>query len=187
VLTFLLYAALGGLIVLVPYLLIEAGGYSPLDAGMALLPIPLVIGSASRMMGRVAERTGLRWPLTAGAMVAGLGFLLLTRIDPQASYWTSVLPGLLVMAIGMAGVVAPLTTGVLSSVDARHTGTASGFNSAVARTGSLIATALVGAVIAQRGAGLVTAFHVAAWIGVALAMASGVAAFATLRNIGRKS
>ena len=183
VLTFLLYGALGGLLVLLPYLLIEAGGYTPLHAGMALLPIPLVIGLASRTMGRVAERIGLRWPLTAGPLVTGVGFLIFARSDPQASYWTSVLPALMATAIGMAGVVAPLTTGVLSTVDARHTGTASGFNSAVARTGGLIATALVGAVIAQSGAALVGAFHIAALIGVALSIASGIAGFVTLGGI----
>jgi EmrB/QacA subfamily drug resistance transporter len=181
-LTFLLYAALGGLLVLLPYLLIEAGSYSPLNAGMALLPFPLVIGMASRLMGRIAERIGPRLPLTLGPFVTGLGFALLLRIDPQASYWTSIFPAIIVIACGMAGAVAPLTTAVLSSVDDRHTGTASGFNSAIARTGGLVATALAGAVIGQSGANLVSAFHGAALVGAALAVASGIAAFATLRH-----
>ncbi|WP_204316361.1 hypothetical protein, partial [Serratia marcescens] len=71
----------------------------------------------------------------------------------------SVFPGALAIAIGMASVAAPLTTAVLASVDETHTGTASGFNSAIARTGGLIATAIAGAVIAAAGAGLVSAFH----------------------------
>ena len=125
-LTFLLYAALGGLLVLLPYVLIEAGGYPPLKAGMALLPFPLIIGSASPMMGRIAERTGPRWPLTVAPLVTAAGFALLVRVEPQASYWTSVLPAILVIALGIAGAVAPLTTAVLSSVDDRHMGTASG-------------------------------------------------------------
>ena len=82
----------------------------------------------------------------------------------------------------MAGAVAPLTTAVLSSVDTRHMGTASGFNSTIARTGGLIATALAGAVIARSGAALVTAFHTAALIGAAAAVGSGVIAFATLKR-----
>jgi predicted MFS family arabinose efflux permease len=178
-LTFLLYAALGGLLVLLPYVLIEAGGYSPLAAGMALLPFPLVIGLASRLMGQITEAVGPRWPLTVGPLITGVGFLLLVRVTPQTSYWTNVLPAVLVIAGGMAGAVAPLTTAVLSSVDDRHTGTASGFKSAIARTGGLIATALAGGVIARSGAALVSAFHVAALIGATLAVAFGVAAFAT--------
>lgn len=89
-------------------------------------------------------------------------------------------PAMVVIAIGMAGAVAPLTTAVLSSVDGEHTGTASGFNSAIARTGGLIATALAGAVIARQGTALTSAFHIAAWIGAAFALASAATAFATL-------
>jgi MFS family permease len=127
VLTFLLYGALGGLLVLLPYLLIVAGAYSPVQAGLGLLPFSIVIGAASRLTGRLTERVGPRWPLTAGAIVTGVGFALLVRIDPHASYWTNILPGMAVIAFGMAWAVAPLTTAVLSSVDRRHTGTASGF------------------------------------------------------------
>ena len=106
----------------------------------------------------------------------------MTRADPHASYWTSVLPGIAVIAIGMAGAVAPLTTAVLSSVDDRHTGTASGFNSAVARTGGLIATALAGAVIAASGAQLAGAFHVAAIVAAVLAVGASATAYLTLRE-----
>jgi EmrB/QacA subfamily drug resistance transporter len=179
-LTFLLYGALGGLLLLLPYLLIVAGGYSPLQAGMALLPFPVVIGAASRLMGRTTQAIGPRWPLTLGPLITALGFALLARAEPAGSYWTSILPAMLTIAIGMAGAVAPLTTAVLSSVDERHTGTASGFNSAIARTGGLIATALAGAVIALSGAALVSAFHVAALVGAGLASASALAAFLTL-------
>jgi len=179
-LTFLLYGALGGLLVMLPYLLIVAGGYSPLHAGMALLPLPAVLGVASRLMGMVTERVGPRWPLTIGPAVTGVGFIVLTRVDPAASYWSSVLPGMVVIALGMAGAVAPLTTAVLSSVDRQHTGTASGFNSAIARTGGMIATALAGSVIALAGADLVAAFQTAAWIGAALSAVSALAAFVSL-------
>jgi EmrB/QacA subfamily drug resistance transporter len=180
VLTFLLYGALGGLLVLVPYLLIVGGGYTPIQAGLALLPFSIVIGGASRLTGRLAEKIGPRWPLTVGPVVTGLGFALMVRTDPAGSYWTSVLPGMAVIAGGMALAVAPLTTAVLSSVDDRHTGTASGFNSAVARTGGLIATALAGAVMATSGKDLVASFHAAAIVAAALAVAAGLAAFFTL-------
>jgi len=186
-LTFLLYAALGGLILLLPYVLIVGGGYSPLRAGAALLPFSILVGGGSRLMGRLAETIGPRWPLTIGPMVTGLGFALLVRVEPHASYWTSVLPGMAVIALGMAGAVAPLTTAVLSSVDDRHAGTASGFNSAIARTGGLIATALAGAVMTHGGRGLIDAFHDAALVGATLAIAAGAAAFLTLPGGRRRS
>lgn len=180
ILTFLLYGALGGLLVMLPFVLIEGGGYSSLDAGFALLPFPVVIGVASRAMGRLTERVGPRWPLTIGPAVTAVGFALLVRVEPEASYWTSVLPGILVIAVGMAGAVAPLTTAVLSSVDERHTGTASGFNSAIARTGGLIATALAGGVLASAGAALDEAFHIAALIGAGAAAGAALTAMFTL-------
>ena len=167
-LTLLLYGALSGLLLLLPYLLIVGGGYGPAQAGLALLPFSIVIGTASRLAGRLTERIGPRWPLTVGPVVTGIGFLLMARTEPTASYWTGVLPGIAVVALGMAGAVAPLTTAVLSSVNDRHTGTASGFNSAIARTGGLIATALAGAVISVSGPGLTDAFHAAAVIAAVL-------------------
>ncbi|MES2755475.1 MAG: MFS transporter [Pseudomonadota bacterium] len=178
--TFLLYGALGGLILLVPYVLIESGGYDPFHAGLALLPFAVGIGLGSRLAGQVTERIGPRWPLTVGPGIVAIGFALLTRLDPHASYWTTAFPGLATIAGGMAIAVAPLTTAVLSSVDDRHAGTASGFNSAIARTGGLIATALAGAVIAAGAGGLVAAFHAAAWVGAALALCASASAFATL-------
>lgn len=181
-LTFLLYGALAGLLILLPYLLITGGGYTALQAGLSLLPFSILIGTVSRLTGRLTEKAGPRWPLTIGPIVTGIGFALMTRADPQASYWTGIFPGIAIVALGMSGAVAPLTTAVLSSVDGRHTGTASGFNSAVARTGGLIATALSGAVIAESGARLIEAYHVSAIIAAVFAVASGLVAFATLEK-----
>ncbi len=182
-LTLLLYGALGGMMVLLPYVLITAAGYSALAAGSALLPFAILIGGASRFMGRLAETVGPRWPLTIGPLVVAGGFALLTLVKADSSYTTTILPGVLVIAIGMAGAVAPLTTAVLASVDDRHTGTASGFNSAIARTGGLIATALVGAVMARPKGELIAAFHGAALVGAGLALAASLCAFALLGQL----
>jgi EmrB/QacA subfamily drug resistance transporter len=179
-LTLLLYGALGGLLVMVPYMLIVAAHYSSTAAGAALLPFPLVLACTSPLMGGVAGRIGGRIPLTLGPLVVAAGFLLLLRIGPDGEYWTTVLPAVLVIALGMAGAVAPLTTTVLGSVDARHTGSASGLNSAVARGGGLVATALLGHVIASSGARLVTEFHVAAGIGAAAALGASLSGFALI-------
>ncbi|CAM3302123.1 MFS transporter [Asticcacaulis taihuensis] len=160
-LTLLLYGALGALMVLVPYVLITAAGYSGTGAGAALLPFAALLAVASPVMGSVAEKTGPRLPLTIGPLLVAAGFALLLRIDEQAGYWTDVFPGILVLAIGMAGAVAPLTTAVLSSVDDAHTGSASGLNSAVARTAGMIATALLGGVLGASGHDLIAGFRVA--------------------------
>ena len=182
ILTLLLYAALGGLFVALPFLLIEGGGYSAVEAGAALLPLPIVIGLASRAMGRLAVRTGPRWPLTIGPIVVAAGFALAGRIDPAGGYWASVLPPLLIVAIGMALAVAPLTTAVMNSVDAKHVGIANGANSALARTGGLLATALLGSVLAARGAALIEAAQAAAWIASGMSLAAGLAALLLLES-----
>ena len=174
-LTLLLYGALGALLVLVPYVLIRASGYSGTQAGSALVPVAIVLALASPTMGRLAGRIGARAPLTIGPLVVAGGFLLALRMGARTDYWTDVLPAMLAIALGMAGAVAPLTTAVLGAVDARHTGSASGFNSAIARTGGLIATALLGGVLGAKGPALIDGFH-AAIIACAIACAAASAA-----------
>ena len=181
-LTILLYGALGAWLVMLPYVLIEAAGYSSTAAGAALLPLPLVISCISPIVGGVAGRIGSRMLLAIGPLVVAAGFLLALRIGGSADYWKDVLPAVVVLAVGLSFAVAPLTTAVLGSVDTRHTGSASGFNSAVARTGGLVATALLGAVLAMEGDLLLRAFHTALWIGAA---ASAAAAMAVLVLVDR--
>jgi len=176
-LTLLLYGALGGLLTLVPYVLMVSAGYSGTAAGAALLPFPLVLAVASPIMGGLAGKIGSRLPLSIGPVIVAIGFLLTLRIDEQASYWTTVLPAILVIAIGMAGAVAPLTNAVLTSVDSKHTGSASGLNSAVARTGGLVATALLGTVLAAQGAELIAGFRAAAVICAGASLLAGLCAF----------
>jgi EmrB/QacA subfamily drug resistance transporter len=177
VLTFLLYGALGGLFVLVPYLLIEAHGYSAAEAGAALLPLPLIIGVFSPAAGALAAKIGARLPLIAGPLIVAAGCALALLMGTGQSYWFSVLPAMVVIALGMALAVAPLTSTVLSSVDTRHVGTASGINSAIARTGGLVTTALVGAVLSATGPALVGAFGMAALAGAALCVGAALAAY----------
>jgi EmrB/QacA subfamily drug resistance transporter len=177
VLTILLYGALGVLLVLVPYVLIQGAAYSATAAGAALLPFPILLALSSRTMGGLVTRTGPTLPLTLGPLVVGAGFLLFLLVAPPIDFWTQVLPAILVIAIGMAIMVAPLTTAVLGSVDARHTGSASGLNSAVARAGGLVATALLGGVFAASGAALFDAFHSAVIVCALSAALGGTAAF----------
>ena len=175
-LTVLLYGALGGLFVLLPYMLIEVAHYSAAAAGAALLPLPVVLSITSPLMGGLAGRIGPRLPLGIGSLVVAAGMLLMLRIGPTADYWAKVLPALLVVAFGLSGAVAPLTAAVLNAVDAEHTGSASGLNSAVARTGALIATALLGSVLAASGNALITALHGAAVIGAGICVTASASA-----------
>ena len=185
-LTLLLYGALGGLFVLIPYVLISAAGYAATAAGAALLPFPLVLAVMSPLMGGLAARTGARLPLTIGPLIVAAGFLLALRIGATTGYWGTVLPAILVIAFGMSFAVAPLTTAVLNAVDARHTGSASGFNSAVARSGGLIATALLGAVFATTGSHLIGAFHTAMIAAAATCLLAALSAY-TLIGPARQS
>jgi EmrB/QacA subfamily drug resistance transporter len=175
-LTFLLYGALGGLFVLLPYVLIQAGNYTATQAGAALLPLPLIIAIASPAAGALAARIGPRWLLVIGPILVAAGFLLMLRVGSSTSYWLFAFPAITVIAVGMAGAVAPLTTAVLMSVDSHHTGAASGLNSAVARTGGLVATALIGPVIASSGAALISSFEVAAMIGAVISVLAAASA-----------
>jgi len=158
-LTFFLYGAFGALLVLVPYFLIEADGYSAVGAAGALVPLPITLALTSPLAGGLAGRVGARALLASGSLVVAAGFALAVRIEVGSSYWTHMLPAILVMSLGMAAAVAPLTTAVLSSVSTDHTGVASGFNSTVARAGGLLATALLGSVFAAHGSSLVMEFH----------------------------
>ena len=115
------------LLVLLPFILIQSAGYSATQAGTALLPFAVVLALTSPAMGGIAGRVGARLPLTIGPLVVAGGFLLMLRVGREADYWLAVSPAILVISLGMAGAVAPLTTAVLGSVDARHTGSASGF------------------------------------------------------------
>lgn len=182
-LTFLLYAALGGLIVLLPFVLIRAEGYTPVQAGAAMLPIPILIGFGSRVMGRVAAKLGGRLPLGIGALIVAAGLALYMQVGAHGDYWRDILPATLVIATGMAVCVAPLTTTVIASVDADRVGAASGFNSAVARIGGLIATALLGFVFVEQGSreALLARAHSAAFIGAVVASLAGACALVLIR------
>lgn len=179
-LTFFLYGAMGGLLVLIPYVLIESSGYSATQAGAALLPLPLMIAASSSTTGKLAGRYGARVPLTVGPLVTAVGFLLALRVSLPGNYFTTAFPSLMVIALGMSMAAAPLTTAVLGSVPTARTGVASGFNSAVARTGGLVATALVGGVLAAQGSRLVALFEIAAIAAAGAAVIASACAFVLL-------
>jgi MFS family permease len=167
--------------------LIQAAGYTATQAGAALLPLPLVIAVASPAAGALAAKVGPRWLLITGPVIVAVGFLLTLRIGSATSYWLAVFPAMAVIALGMAGAVAPLTTAVLMSVDGSHTGAASGLNSAVARTGGLVAISLIGPVIASSGSALLSAFGVAAAMGAVICLVAAASAATLIAPAGKPS
>jgi EmrB/QacA subfamily drug resistance transporter len=141
--TFAVYAALAGLFFLLVVDLQVVAGYSPLVAGLSLLPITLLMLVLSSRTGRWAQKTGPRIWMSAGPLVCSVGCLLMLRIGPGTSYVADVLPAVVVFGLGLSATVAPLTSTVLSAATARHAGVASGVNNAVARAAGLLAVAVL--------------------------------------------
>jgi EmrB/QacA subfamily drug resistance transporter len=141
------YLGLGGVIFLLPVFLQEVSGYSPVQAGLALLPVTSLMILLSPRFGALADRIGSRALLSLGPLVAGCGVWLLTRVDMHGNYVTDVLPALIVFGLGLAMLVAPLTATVLGGVEEAHAGVAAAVNTTLSRVAQLFAVAVLGAVV----------------------------------------
>ena len=185
--TFAVYAALGGIFFWLVLTLQVVAGFTPMAAGVSLLPVTLIMLAFSARAGALSARIGPRIPMTAGPIVAAAGVAGLARIGPDASYLVDVLPPVSVFGAGLALTVAPLTATALASVAESRAGLASGVNNAVARIGGLLAVAVLPLVAGLSGlsytdpAVLEPAFRTVIWVCAALLVTGGLLAAVFVR------
>jgi Na+/melibiose symporter-like transporter len=186
--TFAVYAALGGFFFLFVAFLQISLDYSPIAAGAASLPVTALMLAFSARSGALAQRIGARLPLTVGPLVIAVSLLWMTQIEPGDSYVTGILPMVIVFGVGLTLVVAPVTATVLAAADARHSGIASGINNAVARVASLLAVAVLPLIAGITGdlfyspSAMTHGFHVAMGACAGLAVLGGIFAWFTISS-----
>ncbi len=186
--TFVVYGALSGGLFLLPVHLQQVAGYSPLEAGAALLPITFLMLILSSRSGALAARIGPRLQMATGPFVVGAGMILLTRIGPSGSYVTQVLPAVLLVGAGLTVTVAPLTSTALSAAPMELAGVASAVNNDVARVAGLLAVAVLPPVAGLTGrsyldpAVFAHGFRIAVVIAGLFCAAGGLVAAALIRN-----
>lgn len=178
--TVFIYGALslGGLIVTV--FLQQVANFPATLAALAFLPVSVANVLLSRVFGGLAGRYGPRFFMTAGPIIGGIGYLLMLRIGENVNYWTDVLPGVLLFALGLSMTVAPLTSAILGSIPAAQSGIGSAVNNAVARVAGLISIALLGLMLA--GPLMVANFHRVLVITALMLIVGGVVSFVGIRN-----
>jgi EmrB/QacA subfamily drug resistance transporter len=186
--TFVVYAALGGVLFLLPVELQVVDKYSPFESGVSLLPLTIMMLVLSAQSGRLAARIGPRLQMSVGPVVVASGVALLSRASQDRSYVTGVLPAVLLFGLGLAITVAPLTATAMSSLAEEHSGLASAVNNDVARLGGLIAVSVLPALAGITGSAylhpgaLSAGFRTAVYIAAAWCAAGGIIAAIGIRN-----
>jgi MFS family permease len=186
--TLFVYAALSGVMFLLPIQLQQVAHYSPLESGLALLPITFIMLLLSSRSGALAARIGPRLQMTAGPAVVAVGLILLARSNSPGGYLITVLPGVLVLGLGLATTVAPLTATVLAAAPSEEAGVASAVNNDVARAAGLLAVAILPAAAGITGDSYLhptlfaEGFRTAVFICAGLCMVGALVAAAAIRN-----
>jgi EmrB/QacA subfamily drug resistance transporter len=189
VVTLLIYGTLGGMFFLLPIELQQVSHYSPTEAGASVLPVTFLMFALSSRSGSLSARIGPRLQMTVGPLIVAVGMLLFTRVDASGNYLLEVLPAVLLFGFGLSITVAPLTATALSSAPEDKTGLASAVNNTVARTGSLLAVALLPALAGITGDSYLhpsvfeSGFQRAGLIAAVVCAAAGLLAVATIRNL----
>jgi MFS family permease len=188
-LTFVVYAALGGVMMLFVMQLQVSLGYPPTLAGLASLPISVIMLLLSARSGKLAQKYGPRPFLVAGPVVIALAMVLYTMVTPGASYLFTVLPAVIIFGLGLACVVAPVTATVLAAAEDRHAGVASGVNNAIARTGGLLAVAVLPSAAGLSGEAyadpdaMTSGWQMAMWICAGLCLVGALVALGVRNDV----
>ncbi len=191
--TFLVYGALGTVLFFLVLQLQVTVGYGAIAAGLATVPIALVMLLFSSRASVLAARLGPRVPMTVGPLICATGIFLLSGVDAGATYLRDVLPGITLLAFGLTSLVSPLTVAVLAAAPDRHAGVASGINNAIARSGTLIAVAALPALVGLAGAeyrdpvALTEGYHRAMLAASCMLVVGGVISWFGLQEVGRLS
>jgi EmrB/QacA subfamily drug resistance transporter len=178
--TLSVYAALSTLTFFLVIFLQQIAGWSPRDSGLATVPISIVMFVLSPRVARLSMRIGPRWFMGIGPLICAVGILWIRELSPDFDYWTSLFPALLVFAVGLSLIVAPLTSTVLADAGESDAGIASGVNNAVARIAALLGIAVVGAAIA--GTLDMSGFRMAMTVTAGLMIAGGITGIAGIRK-----
>jgi len=173
--TIAIYGGLSVASFLITVFIQQVGGYSAIEAGMALLPVTIIMFVLSPRFGALCGKYGPRLFMSAGPAVAGIGFFLLLRVNIPVLYWSQLLPGILLFGLGLSMTVAPLTTAILGSIESRHAGIGSAINNAVARVAGLLAIAALGIVTGPR-LGIAGFHHGVVAMAVLLLVGAGISA-----------
>lgn len=174
--TFAMYGALSGFIFAFVIYLQSSVGYSGLQAGVSLLPVTFLMLFLSSKIGALAAKFGPRLFMTVGPVVQALGMFTLLTIHPHANYWTAILPGVTLFALGLAITVAPLTITVMGSVSDKSSGIASGINNAISRVAGLIVIAVLGIF------GVSNSYHFTILLSASMVLLAGVLSFLLVQN-----
>ncbi len=186
--TFVVYGALGGALFFLPVELQVVAHYSPLNSGLALLPVTVIMLAFSARSGQLSARIGPRLQMSVGPVLVGAGLALLARATTPGSYWVQVFPAVVLFAAGLAVTVAPLTSTAMGAAPAEQAGIASAVNNTVARAAGLFAVALLPALSGLSGAAglmpdeLAQGFRTAVFIAGATSVAGGLVAVLTITN-----
>jgi len=179
--TFFIYAALPLQSFLIVIFLQQVAKYSAFEAGVAFLPVTLVMFFLSSRFGGLAGRFGPRWFMTLGPLIGAIGVLLIAMTTSSAApYWTQIFPGVMIFGLGLSVTVAPLTAAVLSSVPESRSGIASAINNTISRIAGLIAIAAIGLVMGT--AVTLEGFKSAMLVCVALLVVGGFVSMVGIRN-----
>jgi EmrB/QacA subfamily drug resistance transporter len=141
-----IYAGLSVATFLIAVFVQQVGGYSAIEAGLALMPVTLIMFFLSPRIGALSGKFGPRWFMTFGPLLGAAGFALMLTVSKEVAYWPQLLPGILLFGVGLSLTVSPLTSAILGSIDSKQAGIGSALNNAVARIAGLIAIALIGIV-----------------------------------------